>query len=171
MSNDQVTSLDLTNPAAEFDFTVNGSTNDFQMFETTVAVPDGVRSFDLTFISGGAATATGSFYIDDISAALVQPTALLGDYNHDGIVDAADYTVWRDSLGQSGSNLAADGNHNGVVDAGDLDIWKTNFGQTAGGAPAGSGASTNSSVPEPSAQILSLIGGTTAAVALRRAKR
>ena len=28
-------------------------------------------------------------------------TGLMGDYNHNGIVDAADYTVWRDTLGQA----------------------------------------------------------------------
>src|SRR5262249_39970448 len=32
---------------------------------------------------------------------------LPGDYNGDGIVDAADYTVWTDSLGST-TNLAAD---------------------------------------------------------------
>ena len=37
-----------------------GLSTDFDMFETTVSVPDGVRSFDLTFISGGAASATGA---------------------------------------------------------------------------------------------------------------
>ena len=35
---------------------------------------------------------------------------LLGDYNLNGIVDAADYTVWRNSFGQAGAGLAADGN-------------------------------------------------------------
>jgi hypothetical protein len=33
-------------------------------------------------------------------------TVLAGDYNHNGIVDAADYTVWRDTLGQTGAGLA-----------------------------------------------------------------
>ena len=28
---------------------------------------------------------------------------IVGDYNHNGIVDAADYTVWRDTLGQTGT--------------------------------------------------------------------
>ena len=36
---------------------------------------------------------------------------LAGDYNLDGIVDAADYVVWRKTLGQSGTDLAADGNN------------------------------------------------------------
>ena len=120
LSNDLVTSVDLTNPVAEYNFTISGSAADFQMFESMIALPDGVRSFDLTFISGGALGATGTIHIDDISAAIVAAAALLGDYNHNGIVDAADYTVWRDSFGQSGSNLAADGDHDGVVDSADL---------------------------------------------------
>ena len=47
----------------------------------------------------------------------------LGDYNHNGIVDAADYTVWRDSSATSGSGLAADGNGDGMVTQLDYDIW------------------------------------------------
>jgi hypothetical protein len=45
---------------------------------------------------------------------------VVGDYNHDGTVDAADYVVWRKSLGQTGAGLAADGDFNNVVDAADL---------------------------------------------------
>ena len=33
-----------------------------------------------------------------------------GDYNQNGFVDAADYAVWRTSIGQTGVGLAADGN-------------------------------------------------------------
>jgi hypothetical protein len=36
-----------------------------------------------------------------------------GDYNHNGIVDGADYTTWSDILRQIGVNLAADSNGNG----------------------------------------------------------
>jgi hypothetical protein len=70
--------------------------------------------------------------------------ALPGDYNSDGVVDSADYVVWRRTIGQSGNNLTADGNGNQVVDAGDYDVWRKNFGQgTALGNLAGF------SVPEP----------------------
>ena len=31
----------------------------------------------------------------------LNPVTSIGDYNDNGIVDAADYTVWRDHLGQS----------------------------------------------------------------------
>jgi hypothetical protein len=56
---------------------------------------------------------------------------LLGDYNGNGIVDAADYTVWRDHLGQTvtpGTN--GDGTDSGVVEQGDYDIWSANWGHT-----------------------------------------
>ncbi len=110
LSADDVTSLDLTNSLAEFNFTVAGVAGGFEMFETTIALPDNIRSFDITFISGGALAALGTLYIDDISVALVTLAALPGDYTRDGVVDAADYSLWRDSLGATGPNLAADGN-------------------------------------------------------------
>jgi len=66
-----------------------------------------------------------------------------GDYNDDNVVDAADYTVWRDSLGQAGPILTADGNRDGTVDGLDYDHWQVTFGASLG---AGSGNAT--SVPE-----------------------
>jgi beta-glucanase (GH16 family) len=82
-------------------------------------------------------------------------TGLLGDYNHDGKVDGADYTVWRDSVGQSGIGLAADGSGNGKVDQSDYEMWQSHFGTTAG---SGSGASANAAVPEPATLFLLLAG-------------
>jgi GH35 family endo-1,4-beta-xylanase len=64
-----------------------------------------------------------------------------GDYNGDGAVDAADYTLWRDTLGST-TDLRADGNGNGMIDGGDYDAWISKFGTSyAGGAAA--------AVPEP----------------------
>lgn len=71
---------------------------------------------------------------------------LLGDYNRSGVVDAADYVVWRDSLGTTGYLLAADGSGNGTVDSADFDAWRANFGRTAAG---GSGSAAGNPVPEP----------------------
>ena len=68
-------------------------------------------------------------------------SALLGDYNGNGVVDAPDYVVWRNTLGQSPPGLAADGNGSGTIDQGDYNVWRAHFGQTAGsGAGAGAGA-------------------------------
>lgn len=79
--------------------------------------------------------------------------ALAGDYNGNGVVDAADYVLWRDTLGLIGTALAADGNSNGMIDAGDFDIWRSNFGRQVS-----SGATSAASVPEPPAAILWLVG-------------
>jgi reprolysin-like metallo-peptidase family M12B len=84
---------------------------------------------------------------------------LTGDYNHNGIVDAADYSVWRDTLG-SVTNLSADGNGDRVINIGDYTVWKTNFGRTGAG---GVGAA----VPEPATWIQCLVA---AALAVFRRK-
>jgi hypothetical protein len=75
---------------------------------------------------------------------------LQGDYNGNGIVDAADYVLYRHALGQTGTALAADGNANGMIDAGDFDTWRANFGHT--NPAAGSLAGT--AVPEPTTFVL-----------------
>jgi autotransporter-associated beta strand protein len=54
---------------------------------------------------------------------------LVGDFNDDDLVDAVDYTVWRNSLNQIGDNLPADADGNGVVDAADHALWKRNYGK------------------------------------------
>ncbi|MEQ8846478.1 hypothetical protein [Botrimarina sp.] len=85
---------------------------------------------------------------------------LLGDYNLDGVVDAADYTVWRDSLGND-ANLAADGNQDGMVNQADYDVWVSNYGASLGVGEA-------VAVPEP-AMIWLVIGAVAGAIRPRQA--
>jgi hypothetical protein len=75
-------------------------------------------------------------------------------------VDAADYSLWRDSLGQFGGGLAADGNGNGQIDEADYGVWKSNYGTSLGGS-GGIAAPAVTGVPEPSggALLLMAIGG------------
>ena len=153
LSNDLVTSVDLTNPVAEYNFTVSGSAADFEMFETMIALPNGVQSFDLTFISGGALVATGTIHIDDISAATVAALALPGDYNNNGIVDAADYVVWRKN--EHTMNTLPNDPIGGTIGSAQYNTWRAHFGQTAGG-----GSSTNATVPEPPISCLLILGAT-----------
>ena len=78
---------------------------------------------------------------------------LVGDYNLDGVVDAADYTVWRDTLGST-DDLRANGDNTGtsfgVVDEADYLAWRNNFGAVAG---VGS-VTADAQVPEPTALLL-----------------
>jgi len=62
-----------------------------------------------------------------------------GDYNANGTVDAADYTVWRNNLGRS---TALPNDDTAGVAADDYNRWKTHFGESNG---SGSGVSV---VPE-----------------------
>ena len=79
---------------------------------------------------GGVSESRNVSLADDGLSLEINLPLLLGDYNHDGLVDAADFSVWRDALGST-SNLTADGNNNGIIDAGDFDVWVTNFGRSA----------------------------------------
>jgi PEP-CTERM motif len=77
---------------------------------------------------------------------------LSGDYSGNDVVDAADYTVWRDTLGST-TDLRANGDITGAsagkIDQADYTIWKTNFGNHSG-----AGAGANSPVPEPATLVL-----------------
>ncbi|WP_197531574.1 cytochrome c peroxidase [Posidoniimonas corsicana] len=72
---------------------------------------------------------------------------LPGDYSGDGVVDAADYVIWRQAVG-GGGTLAADGNGDAVVDAADYTVWRDNLGRTWE-SPAGGNRSPHAA-PEPS---------------------
>ncbi len=82
----------------------------------------------------------------------VTPPQNTGDYNGDGFVDAADYTVWRDTLTQSVTPFSdADGDGSGVIDQADYAFWVSQFGASPGPGIAGV-----ASVPEPSGLVVLL---------------
>ena len=76
------------------------------------------------------------------------PLALAGDYNGDHIVNTADYTMWRDHLGEA-IELTNETESPGIVDEDDYNAWKDNFGADTGGGSAGG-------VPEPAGLALAL---------------
>jgi hypothetical protein len=73
-----------------------------------------------------------------------------GDYNGDGLVDMADYVVWRKAAGTT--NVWADGDGNGTVGTEDYNIWRAAFG-----AGAATGQSIAAAVPEPTTFVLAAI--------------
>jgi MprA protease rhombosortase-interaction domain-containing protein len=117
----------------------------------------------------------GNFTVSNVwiggAATMLPPTLTSqGDFNKDGEVNSADYVVWRNTIGQSGSNLAADGNGNYQVDVDDYRIWRSHFGMAVTGAASGEGLSFGGAVPEPSA-ILLLLAGSVAFVLRRSGAR
>ena len=80
-----------------------------------------------------------------IQYTLATPPGLLGDYNNNGTVDAADYVLWR-----KGGPLQNEGVLPRVVNQDDYTYWRSHFG-----APSGSGGgSAITAVPEPAAVLL-----------------
>jgi hypothetical protein len=74
------------------------------------------------------------------------PGPLAGDYNGNGVVDAADYVVWRKALGQMvPPGTGADGDGDGTIGMGDYNFWRGRFGNTS---VSGSALETGA-VPEP----------------------
>lgn len=87
----------------------------------------------------------------DFTVTVSAPPVLLGDYNGNNVIDAADYTVWRNLFGTAGP-LPNDATPESV-DTDDYDYWKSHFGETLGGGSVASAA-----VPEPGTLLVSLLG-------------
>ena len=78
-----------------------------------------------------------------------------GDYDSNGIVDLADYDLWRRAFNGDESWPGVhngDGNGDGAVDAADFVIWRANLGRTSDSASTAIGR-----VPEPGTTILLLL--------------
>jgi len=128
-------------PHAEFSF-------EFDLSDIT-ALDDQATMFlrlvDLTTISadGGVVSGGGTSRVDNFSIFYyaIPPDDLPGDFNEDGIVDAADYVVWRKT-------------NSGDMDA--YNLWVTNFGRILEGSDGNEFGS--SSVPEPAAWMLLTLG-------------
>jgi prepilin-type N-terminal cleavage/methylation domain-containing protein len=94
-------------------------------------------------LTWNAASGPTNFVLSVVGASLT------GDYNGNGVVDAADYAVWRNTVGST-TVLAADGNGNLIIDPGDYTVWKSNFGKSSGAAVG----IALVAVPEPSSSWL-----------------
>ncbi|TWT32181.1 hypothetical protein KOR34_39420 [Posidoniimonas corsicana] len=102
----------------------------------------------------GLSGAAGSFVVeydastvrlvDYLSGAIT--SGLSGDYNNDGVVDAADYTRWRDNLGQPAGALPNDSD-GGPIGPAQYATWRANYGAAVPTPVA-------ASAPEPAALLL-----------------
>jgi hypothetical protein len=88
----------------------------------------------------------------DFDNVRLEVVRLLGDYNNDNSVDAADYTVWRDNL-DAAIALPNEGITPGMVTQEDYDLWKARLGAVAG-AGSGKFAPVDVVVPEPTGLVV-----------------
>lgn len=128
---------------------------------------DELQNFDLSQLQiqmdavedGG----TGSGLAIEIArVSIVAIETLDGDFNGDGVVDAADYTVFRDNVGADESVLLGAGDGSGTVDEGDLAVWQGNYGAGTGGVAA--------AVPEAGSTALLILAASFGAFVGRKAR-
>jgi hypothetical protein len=104
----------------------------------------------LPTLAGSLQWNTSELYISGVISVI--PGGLFGDYNEDGAVNAADYTVYRNRrAGIGGTTLPNDAGAAGVT-IDDYNYWKAHYGE-----PNGSGASLSdhtANVPEPASLVL-----------------
>jgi hypothetical protein len=117
-------------------------------------------SLHLPTLAGALAWNTSQLYTTGVLS--VVSLGVPGDYNNNGVVDAADYVLWRKN-----NNTAVTQPNDATprTSLADYDVWRAHFGQPPG---SGSGAigSANVAVPEPAASTLLLL--TMMGLSLRR---
>ncbi|MEN0110506.1 MAG: hypothetical protein AAF805_07250 [Planctomycetota bacterium] len=144
--------LSITSEAGEIEFAMNGYV--FETYTNAGAFTGGTLllahsdPFNSVSPDNGAGLSNGVVF-DNVTVTAVTPR-LTGDYNGNGVVDAADYTVWRDTLGDDDfePGTGADGDDDGFVSLLDYDVWADNFGDTA---------ATATVVPEPVGGLLAMV--------------
>ncbi len=119
-----------------------------------------------TYLMGMRVTEISTGIYDSL---LVAEPRLEGDYNDNGVVDAADYVVWRNTLEQLivPPGRGADGSANGEISQLDYSFWKERFGNTLD-TGSDSIVSELSPAPEPTTLTLLLLPTTLAVASLWR---
>ncbi|MGI9457141.1 MAG: hypothetical protein ACR2NU_11315, partial [Aeoliella sp.] len=105
------------------------------------------------------------FALSDIYSSMdvilrVDDVFLIGDYNDDGRVNAADYAAWRNNLGAPAGTLPND-IEDGPIGIAQYNIWKSHFGNKF----PDPGALSAGEVPEPQSLLIFLMFAGTAGFA------
>ncbi len=120
------------------------SGNSFQIISATGGVLGAFNS--ITFPTLGGGLGWNILYSGTAVTLQVLSTAVPGDYNNNGTVDAADYILWR-----NGGPLQNEVHNPGAVTAEDYTEWRSRFGNAAG---AGASQPNSAAVPEPTTWLL-----------------
>jgi hypothetical protein len=130
-------------------------------------------SYAFTFNGGGFDNDAGnSISIDNVLIEFLDTVPeLLGDYNENDVVDAADYTVWRDAVTAGLDTLPhrdpSKVNGTDLVGDDDFTFWRDHFGETLGIGSGSGSLVAATAVPEPSSLVLALFAAMVASMVRR----
>jgi hypothetical protein len=123
-----------------------------QLAQTAALIPDSdvfiTANVFITGLSGSDSVNLSTF---TSRFAQVGPQTLLGDYNENGIVDAADYSTWRNNVGTT--NPLANDAIGGRIGSAHYQQWRTRLGHSDS-----SGAGLGSGIPTPEPAALPIVG-------------
>jgi hypothetical protein len=126
---------------------------DWQQFATPMTTaPAGTVNVRVTLDAQGMFNSFSegpqSAFFDDFMLLTSEVAGLLGDFNEDDVVDAADYVTWRANT----ANNPLPNDDGVATQAERYNLWTANFGETSPGGGSGGLAA----VPEPSSLVLVL---------------
>jgi hypothetical protein len=128
------TELSELNPEGEMQLESGAALSMGRLFD-----PAGDHDLELEFVIAGEEPPR-------MGIVIYESFGLAGDYNANGIVDAADYILWRNTIGQNVAAFSgADGDGNGTVDEADYEFWRARYGNTLS---TGAGAADGQTIPE-----------------------
>jgi enterochelin esterase family protein len=138
-------------------FQANGTLGGDGSAANTMANIWTTRGYDFDRIIANEGHSWGQWrgQLDSILTTLIGPQ-LTGDYNRDGHVDAADYLVWRKSLGAD-SLPNRDPNNTGPISRADYNAWRSHLGESLQDSHQ-----PQLQIPEPTSHALTLAACTTA---------
>jgi len=115
-------------------------------------------SINLPALASGLNWNTSQLYTTGVIS--VVPLGVPGDYNNNGVVDAADTVLWRKYVNTT-TVLPNDPN-GGTIGAAQFNTWRANFGSTYPGSGSGMSGidAAGTAVPEPaSAALFAVVDG------------
>jgi hypothetical protein len=96
--------------------------------------------------TGSSSDGSKEYFFDDL---IITVPGIPGDYNNNGVVDAADFVVWRKNQGTT--NTLPNDPTGGTIGTTQYNTWRSNFWEPTG---SGLGSHVSATVPEPTALIL-----------------
>ena len=141
-------------------FNITGAANlggDLKFNLTATPDPHAGDSFQILSATGGVSGTFASTMLPTLdpglswkvvysatSVSLTVVAGLPGDFNANGVVDAADYVAWRNNVGST--TALPNDSIGGTIGPAQYNEWRTHFGQTSG---SGALANGSTAVPEP----------------------